>query len=122
MSRDPRAAGGRLRRPKRPTPGAPTGSDQDRLSRQERRADWMTHLRVAIDDVEAVAIDMLRKPSARQLGPSKHRELYRDAASKLAFLLANPPPDPHEHDPEARRRAESLAPLRDLTRADTPAP
>ena len=73
------------------------------------RADWMMHLRVAVADVDAVALDMLRKPTERKMGPSKHRELYQGAAGKLALLLANLPPDPDEDGPDARLRAASIA-------------
>jgi len=67
------------------------------------------HLRVAVADVDAVALDMLRKPTERKMGPSKHRELYQGAAGKLALLLANLPPDPDEDGPDARLRAASIA-------------
>jgi hypothetical protein len=57
------------------------------------RAEWMTALRAAWDDADAVGRDMLRKPRKRQLGPAKHREVYRPAAATIEHLLDNPPDD-----------------------------
>ncbi len=83
----------------------------DERDRDALRATWFAHLRIAVDDVEAVALDMLRKPFKRRLGPRKHRELYDAAASKLAFLLEHLPPDPGDDGPEARQRAAAIASL-----------
>ncbi|MFT3766393.1 MAG: hypothetical protein QM820_12910 [Minicystis sp.] len=58
---------------------------------------WLVALNVALDDIDAVARDMLRRPRRRELGPVKHRELYDDGWDKIASLLGRavaPPPDP----------------------------
>jgi len=64
---------------------------QKREARRKRWADWLTHLRTAVADADAVTRDMLRVPADRELGPVKHRELYKGAASKIAHLLDNLP-------------------------------
>ena len=84
-------------------------TDYRRMGGKKLRADWMMHLRVAVADVDAVALDMLRKPTERKMGPAKHRELYQGAAGKLTLLLANLRPDADEDGPDARLRAASTA-------------
>ena len=77
------------------------------------RAAWMMHLRVAIEDVEAVAEDLLAPTRERRLGPVKHRELYDAAVSQLAWLLANTPPEPDENSRDSRQRASRIMELTD---------
>ena len=48
----------------------------------------LADLRVALDDADAVALDMLRAPRRRNLGPAEHRRLYHEARGKLARILA----------------------------------
>jgi hypothetical protein len=62
-------------------------------------------LRVATDDADTVAVDMLRSPRQRQLGPALHRSQYREARAKvvsqIAYLLrmvdGEPQPPTVEH-------------------------
>jgi hypothetical protein len=54
-------------------------------------AEWLTCLRVAVDDADAAARDMLRAPRRRGLGPRQHRKLYRGAAKQIRSLLDHPP-------------------------------
>jgi len=55
-------------------------------------------IRVALDDIDAVARDMLRRKRRRSLGRAQHRKLYRDARAKLIqileHLMPTPPPPP----------------------------
>lgn len=62
---------------------------------------WLVDLNVTLDDADAVVRDMLRAPQQRELGPVKHRELYREAWEKLMSLLgrALPPEEPESGPP-----------------------
>jgi hypothetical protein len=51
----------------------------------------MAALRTAVEDANAAAEDMLRKPRRRGLGPRQHRKLYRGAAKQVLSLLDHPP-------------------------------
>ena len=66
----------------------------------EARA-WLESLRVSFDDIDAVALDMLRPARRRNLGPREHRRLYREARGKVVALLASPSNDtePEHGDP-----------------------
>jgi hypothetical protein len=57
--------------------------------------EWLVKLRVYLDDVDALVVDMLRPPGERELGPALHRENYGAARERVADLLddATPPPD-----------------------------
>ena len=66
---------------------------------RKRRAYWLARLRSAVEDADAVTRDMLRKPSARGLGPAKHREIYEGAAGAIMHLLDNPPDADEYSDP-----------------------
>ena len=55
----------------------------------------LADLRVAFDDAAAVAIDMLRAPRRRNLGPREHRRLYHEARGKLTRVLAELDADEH---------------------------
>jgi hypothetical protein len=64
-----------------------------------RRA--VVDLRVAVDDADALAEDMLRSPRRRELGPVLHRKQYTEARRKvtaassyLMRLVADGPTDP----------------------------
>ncbi|MFT3768258.1 MAG: hypothetical protein QM820_22640 [Minicystis sp.] len=61
---------------------------------------WLVSLNVALDDVDAVARDMLRSPRRRELGPVKHHELYEDGWDKVMALLGRDlPPEPEGEKP-----------------------
>ena len=66
-----------------------------------RRA--LVALRVACDDADAVAEDMLRPPRKRQLGPVLARQNYDEARSKIvtgiAYLLRATADEPEQGDP-----------------------
>lgn len=59
---------------------------------------WLAGLRVAFHDADAVALDMLRPPRARDLGPALAARNYGEARaavlSALAFADASEPGDP----------------------------
>lgn len=59
-------------------------------------ARWLLNLRVAIDDAEDIARDMLRPERSRELGPRMHRQMHRDASAGVRRLLdyADPSPTP----------------------------
>jgi len=48
----------------------------------------LLELRVAFDDADAVAEDMLASPRRRELGPALHRRNYREAKRKLIDVHA----------------------------------
>jgi hypothetical protein len=51
-----------------------------------RRA--LVDLRVAVDDADAVAEDMLRAPRRRELGPALHRKHYTEARRKVTATIS----------------------------------
>ncbi|MFT3766822.1 MAG: hypothetical protein QM820_15095 [Minicystis sp.] len=64
---------------------------------------WLVSLNVALDDIDAIARDMLRPPRRRELGPAKHREMYEDGWDKLMSLLGRatePPSAPSGGTPQ----------------------
>ncbi len=48
----------------------------------------LSDMRIAIDDADAVARDMLRPPRLRELGPALHSRQYREAHEKILSVLA----------------------------------
>ena len=63
----------------------------------------LVEARVAFDDADAVASDLLRKKRRRALGHLQHKKLYRDARRKLVHILdellgpPHAPPSPAEN-------------------------
>jgi RNA polymerase-interacting CarD/CdnL/TRCF family regulator len=57
------------------------------------RAAWLADLRSAVADVDGVVRDLLRRPADRELGPVYHRQIYDEAAAKIAALLGAAPDD-----------------------------
>jgi hypothetical protein len=59
----------------------------------------LVEARVAADDMDAVAVDMLRKKRRRSLGRAQHKKLYGDARRALIqileYLMPLPAPPPH---------------------------
>lgn len=55
---------------------------------------WLLALRVAVDDADEVARDLLRPSRKRSLGPRLHRSLYTDAVRSIRTLLAYAEPAP----------------------------
>jgi hypothetical protein len=56
---------------------------------------WLDGLRVAFADADAVALDMLKPPRTRDLGPALHARNYGEARTAvLAALAAAPAPAP----------------------------
>jgi hypothetical protein len=57
---------------------------------------WLANLRASLDDADAVSLDMLRPPRARELGPAMHAEKYRDAWTRIEQAMADAgAPDPY---------------------------
>ncbi|MFT3776251.1 MAG: hypothetical protein QM820_63715 [Minicystis sp.] len=48
----------------------------------------LVDLRVAVDDADSVAADMMRPPRQRELGPVLHRVQYREARGKIVEQIA----------------------------------
>lgn len=48
---------------------------------------WLDGLRLSFNDADAVALDMLRPPRDRELGPALHRDKYRDARAQIVQAL-----------------------------------
>jgi hypothetical protein len=64
---------------------------------------WVESLRVAFHDADAVTLDMLKPPRARELGPVLHARNYGEArAAVLAALAAARAPVPTPSDPPPR--------------------
>ncbi len=62
---------------------------------------WLAGLRGAFNDADAVALDMLRAPRARELGPALHAKNYGEARATILAALeyaSAPEPDPGEGD------------------------
>jgi len=59
---------------------------------------WLAGLRTAFHDLDAVALDMLRPPRSRELGPAIHAANYGAAREQvlqaLDFAVAPEPGDP----------------------------
>jgi hypothetical protein len=56
---------------------------------------WLAGLRLAFNDADAVAIDMLRPPLERELGPVLHTKNYEDRATRSSRRSRSPrPPSP----------------------------
>jgi hypothetical protein len=66
-------------------------------------AQWLSGLRSAFNDCDAVALDMLRPPRSRELGPAIHAKNYnaaREQVLQALDLAAGPPANDTEPDPE----------------------
>ena len=61
---------------------------------------WLSCLRIAFDDADAVTLDMLRPPSRRKLGTREHRRLYREARAQILQAIEYATPDVPEPEPE----------------------
>lgn len=61
-------------------------------------ADWLTGLRSSFNDADAAALDMLRPPRARELGPAIHAKNYGAARDQILqaieYATAPEPSDP----------------------------
>jgi hypothetical protein len=59
------------------------------LDRKDARAfaEWLRALRVSPNDAHAVALDMLREPQKRELGPVLHAKNYGDAWAQIAQAI-----------------------------------
>ena len=63
---------------------------------------WLAGLRSAFNDLDAVALDMLRPPRFRELGPAIHARNYTAAREQVLQALdfaAAPEPAPEPGDP-----------------------
>ncbi|MFT3765691.1 MAG: hypothetical protein QM820_09270 [Minicystis sp.] len=49
--------------------------------------EWLSNLRVAFADADAVTADMLRPLRQRELGHVQHRNMYGDAKKSILHLL-----------------------------------
>jgi hypothetical protein len=56
----------------------------------------LVELRVAVDDIDGVVLDMFTKKRRRSLGRAQHKQLYREARKTLIQILEYlmPPPPP----------------------------
>jgi hypothetical protein len=57
---------------------------------------FLVEIRVAVDDIDGVVLDMFTKKRRRSLGRAQHKHLYRDARKTLLQILEHlmPPPPP----------------------------
>ena len=49
---------------------------------------WLAGLRLSFNDADAAALDMLRPPRERELGPALHAEHYNAARAQILKALA----------------------------------
>jgi hypothetical protein len=64
---------------------------------------------VSFNDADAVALDMLRPPRARELGPKIHARNYRAARAQILEALdyaSAPEPDGEDGDPSGNGGAD----------------
>ncbi len=78
---------------------------------------WLGALRVAVDDANGVALDMLHTPRRRDLGHREHVRLHREARTKLASLLdfatpSAPPDDGSDGEPHGDPSGAGASPVR----------
>jgi hypothetical protein len=62
---------------------------------------WLEGLRSAFNDADAVALDKLRPPRDRKLGPAVHAKNDEEARAAILAALqyaATPEPEPQEDD------------------------
>lgn len=60
---------------------------------------WLAGLRLSFNDADAAALDMLRPPRARELGPALHAKNYSEARAQIVQALdyaSAPEPDDGE--------------------------
>jgi hypothetical protein len=72
---------------------------------------WLAGLRLAFNDADAAALDMLRLPRARELGPALHAANYGAARTQILQALdfaTAPEPDPEPSDPARNGGAGSI--------------
>src|SRR5580700_721221 len=57
---------------------------------------FLVEIRVAVDDIDGVVLDMFTKKRRRSLGRAQHKQLYREARRTLIQILEHlmPPPPP----------------------------
>lgn len=70
---------------------------------------WLAALRQSFADADAVALDMLRPPRSRELGPALHAEHY--SAARAQFLKAidyATAPEPHGEPSDPAGSGSSL--------------
>jgi hypothetical protein len=75
-------------------------------------ARWLAGLRSAFNDCDAVAVDMLRPPRSRELGPAIHARNYAAARGQVLQALdfaAEPEPGPEPGDPAGSGGAGPLS-------------
>jgi len=63
---------------------------------------WLAGLRLAFNDADGIALDMLKPPRARELGSALHAENYGKARAQILQALDfadAPEPDPEPGDP-----------------------
>jgi len=63
---------------------------------------WLAGLRLSWNDADAAALDMLRPPRARELGPALHAKNYGEARAQVLQALdyaTAPEPDDDPGDP-----------------------
>src|SRR5215475_4517463 len=61
---------------------------------------WLTGLQLAFNDADAVALDMLKPPRQRELGPVIHLQNYGAARAQILSALAYASaPEPDEGEP-----------------------
>ena len=82
--------------------------------------EWVQRMRVAFEDADAAAEDMLRSPRKQSLGHVQHKRLYRGAAKQLRALLAAPPHAkvPLPEAPDSIETVPTPLPDRDLLPAE----
>jgi hypothetical protein len=61
---------------------------------------WLAGLRQSFDDMDGVALDMLKSPRERELGPVLHAQKYAEARETILHTLAYAEaPEPDDGEP-----------------------
>ncbi len=63
---------------------------------------WIAGLRLAFNDADGIALDMLKPPRSRELGPMLHADTYSKARAQILQALdfaTTREPEPEPSDP-----------------------
>lgn len=64
---------------------------------------WLTGLQASFKDLDGVALDMLRPPRKRELGPTLHAANYHAARRQILHAIEHATaPDPDPGDPSGQ--------------------
>jgi hypothetical protein len=62
---------------------------------------WLSGLRQSFDDLDGVALDMLKPARERDLGHALHEKHYANARASILHALAYAVPEPDDEEPDS---------------------